>query len=68
MHGTDRQHECGHDGGNRPVTFQRGVSSPTTFDAANGITSSECVLGAKRARLSNRFCCEPQASIAKIST
>jgi hypothetical protein len=55
-----------------PVAFQRGVGSPCMTGASSQATgqtaSNEWVLGAKRERLSSRFCKDPQASIAKMST
>jgi hypothetical protein len=55
-----------------PVTFHRGVGSPWVTDASSHTTGqtarSECVLGAKRERLSSRFCRVVHASTAKMST
>ena len=55
-----------------PVACQRGVGSSWATRASSQGTGqtarSDWVLGAKRERLSSKFCNEPHASIAKIST
>jgi hypothetical protein len=54
-----------------PVTRQRGVGLPgITGASSQGIgqtASRDCVLGAKRERLSSRLGSDLQASMAKIS-
>ena len=56
----------------RPVACQRARGSPGVTGASSQGTgqtaSSECVLGAKRDRLSSRLGSEPQASTARMST